>query len=194
MPVRCCEALVPHQMHIPVATATLLWASPHPKLHTILNFTADSLVGMGLKILHLDMLLRQMHWLAEIQATAFHQRQGKLKHWPSSCLLTAQIPPASLAGRNFLNPALGMLPPGFHLLTSSAAQVGWKLLPPLLAQKSSHWFSPVVILQYFGDLTWQVNLHKEGREALCFSQAQERGTDTWASCQLLWTYAELWIN
>lgn len=154
MPVRCRKVLVQHQMHIPATTATLLQVSPRPKLCTILNFTANGLAEMGLKILHLHLLLRQMHWLAEIQATAFHQLQGSFKRWSSSCLLTVQIPLASLAGHNFVNPAPGMLPSGFCLLTSNATQVGWELLLPLLAQKSSHWLSPIVILQYLGDLTW----------------------------------------
>lgn len=113
MPVRCRKAHVQHQMHIPATTATLLQASPRPKLRTILNLIANGLAEVGLKILHLHLLLRQMHWLAETHATAFHQLQGSFKRWSSSCLLTVQIPLASLAGCNFLNPAPGTLPPGF---------------------------------------------------------------------------------
>lgn len=138
MPVRCCKALVRCQMHVPATTATLLQALPRPKLCTILSFIPNGLVGMRLEILHLHLLLRQMHWLAEIHAAAFHQLWGTFRCWSSSCLLTVQIPLASLAGRNFLNPAPGMLPLGFCLLTSSSTRAGWESLPHLLAQKSSH--------------------------------------------------------
>lgn len=127
-----------------------------------------------LHILHLHLLLRQMHCLAEIHTSAFHQLRGSFKRWSSSCQLTVQIPLEFLAGCNFLNPAPVMLPPGFRLLTSNATQVGWESLPPLLAQKSLRWFSPAVTLQYFGDLTWQVSLHEEWGEALCSAKLGRR--------------------
>jgi len=90
MPVRCRKVLVQHQ-HNPAATATLLQAPPHPKSCTILNFVANGSAEMGLKILYLHLLLRQMQWLAEIHTTAFHQLRGSFKRWSCSCLLPSLV-------------------------------------------------------------------------------------------------------
>lgn len=86
---------------------------------------------------------------------------------PAGHPLACWGPLASLAGLNFLNLAPRMLPPDFCLLASNATKAGWELLPPLLAWKTSHWFSPVLISQHSGYLTWQVSQHKGVEEALC---------------------------
>lgn len=50
MPVGCRKALVQHSVHIRATTATLLQASPCPKLPTTLHLIANGLAEMGLKI------------------------------------------------------------------------------------------------------------------------------------------------
>lgn len=120
MPVRCHKVLVHHQMHIPATTATLLQVSPHSKLFIILNFIANGLAEMGLKILHLHLLLRHMHWLAEKHTTAFHQLVIQL---PGDCSDSSGFPHWS----QLLKPRTRD-PDSWLLLANTECNTGWVII------------------------------------------------------------------
>lgn len=188
MPVRCRKVLVQHSMHIWATTATSpkpLLGRSYPPPYTSLPMAWQRWVWR-LHVLRFHLLLRQMHWLAELHACTFHQLQGSFKHWPSSCQQTVQIPLASPCWSLLLKPSARDAASWFFLanLECNAGWMGIAATP--LGTKD---FTPIFAGSDFA-LFWEPNTASESSQrsrggSSLLTQAWERSTDTWAPSQLV---------
>lgn len=120
----------------------------------------------GLKTLHLHLSLRQEH-------TQLH-----FTTCSSSCLLESSGFPCC---SQLLKPGIRDAASWFCLLTPNATEAGWESPPPLLAWKTSHWFSSD-FAGFWVPYMANESAQRSGGSSL-FTQTWERSTGTWALSQ-----------